>query len=62
MRFIVLCLAASLGFSLLWVRPILAQNGGLDDPFDTLDVSVPVYEPSILEPFNEKMFSFNIWM
>ncbi len=65
-RFIVLCLIGSLGFSLLSVPPILAQNGGLngglDDPFDTLDASTPVYEPSVLEPFNEKMFSFNIWM
>ena len=65
-RFIVLCLAASLGLSLLWARPSLAQNGGLngglDEPFDTLDASAPVYEPSVLEPFNEQMFSFNMWM
>ena len=65
-RFTVLCLAASLGFSLPCARPILAQNsglnGGLDDPFDTLAASTPVYEPSVLEPLNEKMFSFNIWM
>ena len=65
-RFTVLCLAASLGFSLPCARPILAQNsglnGGLDDSFDTLAASTPVYEPSVLEPLNEKMFSFNIWM
>ena len=61
-RFIVLCFAISLGLSLLWPRPSLAQDGGLDGPFDTLDAAAPVYEPSVLEPFNEKMFSFNIWM
>ncbi len=43
-----------------------AQNGamqsGLDDSLDMLDRSTPVYKPSVFEPFNEKMFSFNIWM
>lgn len=37
-------------------------QGGLDDPFDTLDAAAPAYQPSVFDPFNEKMFVFNIWM
>ncbi len=54
------CLVSMLGSS------AFAQNsavqGGLNDPLDTLDTTMPAYEPSVFEPFNEQMFSFNIWM
>ncbi len=61
----VLCLVSVLGLGPH--TPIaFAQNGamqpGLDDPLDMLDSPAPAYEPSVFEPFNEKMFSFNIWM
>ena len=60
-----LCLVGLL-VSLLAAPPASAQDdafsGGLDDPFDTLDATAPAYEPSVLDPFNETMFSFNIWM
>jgi phospholipid-binding lipoprotein MlaA len=61
----VLCLVSAVGLGLH--APIaFAQNGamqqGLDDSLDRLDSPTPVYEPSVFEPFNEKMFSFNIWM
>ncbi len=61
----VLCLVSVLGLGLH--APIaFAQNGamqqGLDDSLDMLDSPTQVYEPSVFEPFNEKMFSFNIWM
>ncbi len=61
----VLCLVSLLGLG-PYGPTALAQNGamqqGLDDSLDTLDSSAPAYEPSVFEPFNEKMFSFNIWM
>ena len=63
---VICCLVSILGYGLLTASSALAQNGalegGLSDPFDTLDSTAPAYEPSVFEPFNEKMFSFNIWM
>ena len=61
----VLCLVGVLGLG-LHTPTAFAQNTamqpGLDDSLDMLDSPTPVYEPSVFEPFNEKMFSFNIWM
>lgn len=61
----VLCLVGILGLG-LHTPTAFAQNAamqpGLDDSLDMLDSPTPVYEPSVFEPFNEKMFSFNIWM
>ena len=61
----VLCLVSMLGLG-PYMPTALAQNGatqqGLNDSLDTLDTVIPAYEPSVFEPFNEKMFSFNIWM
>ncbi len=61
----VLCLVSVLGFG----SPVLtafAQSGAMpqemEDSRSMLDSPAPVYEPSVFEPFNEKMFSFNIWM
>jgi phospholipid-binding lipoprotein MlaA len=60
------CVVSMLGLGLLTVSSAFAQNGafqgGLTGPLDTLDATTPAYEPSVFEPFNEKMFSFNIWM
>jgi len=61
----VLCWVSVLGLG-PHVPTAFAQNGamqqGLDDSLDMLDSPAPAYEPSVFEPFNEKMFSFNIWM
>ena len=60
------CVVSMLGLGLLTVSSAFAQNGafqgGLTGPLDTLDAITPAYQPSVFEPFNEKMFSFNIWM
>ena len=61
----VLCVVSVLGLG-PHMPTAFAQNGatqqGLDASLDMLDSPTPVYEPSVFEPFNEKMFSFNIWM
>lgn len=61
----ILCLVSMLGLG-PYMPTALAQNGamqqGLDDSLDRLDSPAPAYQPSVFEPFNEKMFSFNIWM
>ena len=56
----VLCLVSMLGLG-PHAPTALAQNEamqqGLNDSLDTLDTALPAYEPSVFEPFNEKMFS-----
>ena len=37
-------------------------QSGLDDSFGSLDAPTAAYQASFFEPFNEKMFAFNIWM
>ena len=62
-----LCFALYNVGCLIWAVPLAHSQAAttekpLNDPFDTLDAAVPAYNPSAFEPFNEKMFSFNIWM
>ena len=65
------CLLGVLGFAWPVASPGWAQTpgavqpalqGGLDDPLGSLDAPTAAYQPSFFEPFNEKMFAFNIWM
>ena len=65
------CLLGILGFAWPAATPGWAQTtgavqpalqGGLNDPLGSLDAPAAAYQPSFFEPFNEKMFAFNIWM